>query len=70
MRQHLDRDQLWKAAKAAVHAYEDDPTEINALKVTRVVKLIRGLNEESIWRQPKGVSRSLKPTHRGGHERS
>jgi len=58
---HLDRNQVWSVAKAAIHAYEEDPKEINASRVAMAVKLIRGMNEESIWRQSKGTSPSLKP---------
>ena len=61
---HLERGKIWSAAKAAVHAYEKDPTNINASRVERAVKKIRKLNEESIWRQAKGVSPLLKPARK------
>ena len=64
MRQRLDRNQVWSAAKAAFRAYEEAPTKINASRVERAVKEIRAMNEESIWRQWRGVSPSLKPARK------
>jgi len=64
MRQQLDRTQIWSAVKAAIRAYEKDPNMVNASRVEVAVKGIRDMNEESIWRQWKGVRPSLMPTRK------
>jgi hypothetical protein len=50
MSQHLDHDRIWSVAKAAIHAYEEAPTEVNASKVELAVNGIRDMKEESTWR--------------------
>ena len=52
---HPDRNQIWKAAKAAVHAYEAEPSTSNASRVATAFKGVRELNETSVRRQWKGI---------------
>ena len=61
MSQRLDRNQVWESAKAAINAYEDNPTRSNAAAVEAAVRSIRELNGErfgigSVKREPAHAS--------------